>query len=85
MRSWLPSDVVADLAGYRGPVRRVERIGATYLGEPSWAADVEIGLSGDDQPLILPFILTASSLHGEPPPEPGEAIEGKAWVQGRLI
>jgi hypothetical protein len=84
MRIWSPREGMADLAEFRGPVRRIAPLGPTYLEEPTWRASVEVAISPGDMPFALEMLITASALAGEPAPEQGEAIEGLAWVQGRL-
>jgi hypothetical protein len=85
MRAWLPREGMADLAEFRGPIRSIAPLGPTYLDEPTWRASVEVAASPNGAPFALEMLITASALAGEPAPEQGEAIEGLAWVQGRLL
>jgi hypothetical protein len=76
-------DDKADEYHFRIKVTRVEPLHEPIFGNPAWSIR---GVAAEDaaSPLEVEMLAAAPAIVGGVPPEPGEIVRGKLWLQGQL-
>lgn len=65
---------------FRGPILSVREM--EMLGEPAWLLEVTVLRFSED--VNLNILVTRRVWEGDEPPQVGEDVEGKLWLQGHL-
>lgn len=75
----------ADDYSFRGPVKQVAPF-SDFLGQDGWVVKTTILRLSDREPedFDLDIVVTARAWDGDTPPEVGQDIEGRLWLQGYL-
>jgi len=70
---------------FRGPIKAVTLF-KDYLGQDGWLVKATVMRLSDLEPedFDLDIVITARAWDGETPPEVGQDIEGRIWLQGYL-
>ncbi len=75
----------ADEYSFRGPIKQVTPF-SDFLGQDGWLVKTTVMRLSDRDPedFDLDIVITARAWDGEAPPEAGQDIEGRFWLQGYL-
>lgn len=75
----------ADDYSFRGPIKQIKPF-SDFLGQDGWVVKTTVlRLSNrDPEDFDLDIVVTARAWDGETPPEVGQDIEGRLWLQGYL-